>query len=131
MTIRQTIALALFAFLAVAGCGCGSATPTLAGGKPVHFWVEALQSADASTRKHAVSKLGNVGRADPEALPGILGALKDRDAGVRREAIFALMKFGPDAKEAVPMLTEMKEKDRDPQLRVYATKALASLQDGK
>src|SRR5216683_2590444 len=98
MTVRQMIALTAIA-VAVAVCGCGRATPTLAGGKPVHHWVEALQSPDASTRKHAVSKLGNVGRADPEAFPALLGALKDRDAGVRREAILPVMKCGPDAEE--------------------------------
>jgi HEAT repeat protein len=130
VTIRPTIALTLFA-VAVATCGCGRATPTLAGGKAVHFWVEALQSPAAPSRKHAVSKLGNVGRADPEAFPAVLGALKDRDAGVRREAILAVMKTGPDAQEAVPILAEMKEKDRDSQVRAYAAKALAAIQDGK
>src|SRR5205807_3217221 len=112
MTSRPTLTLVCFA-LALAACGCGRATPTLAGGKPVHDWVEALQSPDVRTRKQAVSKLGNVGRADPEAFPALLGALKDRDPGVRREAILAVMKTGPDAWEAVPLLTEMREKDRD------------------
>jgi HEAT repeat protein len=130
MTIRQTIALTLFA-VAVTACGCGRAAPTLAGGKPVHFWVEALQSPDAATRKHAVTKLGNVGSADPEAFPALLGALKDRDAGVRREAILAVMKCGPDAKEAEPVLTELQQKDRDSQVRTYAGRALAGIRDAK
>jgi HEAT repeat protein len=129
MTVRQTITLTTIA-AAVAVCGC-SATPTLAGGKPVHYWVEALQSADASTRKNAVSKLGNVGRADPEAFPALLGALKDRDPGVRREAILAVMKTGPDAVEAVPMLTEMQQADPDAQVRNFAGRALAGLRDLK
>jgi HEAT repeat protein len=125
MTKRQIIAPLLFAVV-VAG-GCGRATPTLAGGKPVGYWVEALQSPDAATRKQAVSKLGNVGRAAPEAFPAVLGALKDRDAGVRREAILAVMKNGPDAQEAVPLLTEMQTHDRDTQVRAYAARALASI----
>jgi HEAT repeat protein len=130
MTIRQTIALTLLA-VAVTTCGCGRAAPTLAGGKPVRFWVEALQSPDAATRKHAASKLGNVGRADPEAFPALLGALKDRDAAVRREAILAVMKCGPDAKEAEPMLIELQQKDRDSQVRTYAGRALVSIRDAK
>jgi HEAT repeat protein len=115
----------------VTACGCGRAAPTLAGGKPVHFWVEALQSPDAATRRHAVSKLGNVGRADAEAFPALLAALKDRDAGVRREAILAVMKCGPDAKEAEPVLAELQQKDRDSQVRSYAGRALASIRDAK
>jgi HEAT repeat protein len=127
MTIRRITALTLFT-VAVTTCGCGRATPTLAGGKPVRHWIEALQSPDTATRKQAVSKLGNVGRADPDAFPAVLSALKDRDAGVRREAILAVMKTGPDAKEAVPILTEMQKTDRDAQVRTYAAKALASIQ---
>jgi HEAT repeat protein len=127
MTIRHTIALALFV-LTVAACGCGRATPTLAGGKPVSHWVEALQSPDHTARKHAVTRLGNVGRADPEAFPALLGALKDRDAAVRREAILAVMKAGPDAKEAVPVLTELQQKDRDSQVRTSAARALTAIQ---
>jgi HEAT repeat protein len=130
MIIRHTITLALLA-ATVAACGCGRATPTLAGGKPVSHWVQALQSPDAATRKHAVTKLGNVGRADPEAFPALLGALKDRDAAVRREAILAVMKAGPDAKEAVPVLTELQQKDRDSQVRTYAARALASMAEAK
>jgi HEAT repeat protein len=128
MTVRQMIALTT---IAVAVCGCGSATPTLAGGKPVSYWLDALQSPDAPTRKHAVSKLGNVGRADPEVFPALLGALKDRDAAVRREAILAVMKTGPDAVEAVPILTQMQQTDRDSQVRAYATRALAGIRDAK
>jgi HEAT repeat protein len=130
MSIRPTLAVVCCA-LVLAACGCGRATPTLAGGKPVHDWVEALQSPDVRTRKHAVSKLGNVGRADPEAFPALLGALKDRDPGVRREAILAVMKTGPDAKQAVPIFTEMREKDRDAQVRDYAGRALAGIRDDK
>jgi HEAT repeat protein len=124
MHIRHTLALALLA-VAVAAFGCSRATPTLAGGKPVNHWIEALQSPDAATRKHAVAKLGNVGPADPAAFPALLGALKDRDAGVRREAILAVMKCGPDAKDAVRVLTDLRENDRDSKVREYAAKALA------
>jgi HEAT repeat protein len=130
MTIRHTIPLTLLV-VTLAACGCGRATPTLAGGKPVNHWIEALQSPDAATRKHAVAKLGNVGPVDPAAFPALLGALKDRDGGVRREAILAVMKCGPDAKEAVPVLTELKQKDRDAQVRTYAARALASLAEVK
>jgi HEAT repeat protein len=47
-------------------------------------------------------ELGNIGPGDPAALPALTGALKDADAGVRCEAVLALLKYGPGAKEAIP-----------------------------
>jgi HEAT repeat protein len=117
--------------LTIACCGCGRATPTLAGGKPVSHWVEALQSPDSATRKYAVAKLGNVGPADAAAFPALLGALKDRDAAVRREAVLAVMKAGPQAEDAVPVLTELQQKDKDAKVRVDAGRALAAIRQTK
>jgi len=117
----------VLAVLAVLLSGCGQTPPTLAGGRPVGHWVEALQSPDAKLRKEAAFKLGNVGPADPAAFPALVGALKDCDAAVRCEAILALLKFGRVALEAVPTLTELREHDRDPNVRDYAAKALEKL----
>jgi HEAT repeat protein len=102
--------------------------PPLAGGKPVEHWLKALQDRDSKVRKTAVTKLGNVGVADPLALPAVLGTLKDPDAGVRGEAILAVLKFGPLAREAVPTLTTLKDHDADPRVRTFATKALQKIQ---
>lgn len=109
--------------------GCSKAPlPTLAGGKPVRNWVDSLQnSPDAKQRKEAAFKLGNVGPSDPAAFPALLSALKDRDAAVRSEAILALVKFGPASLEAVPTLTELRDRDEDPKVRTYAAKALEKL----
>src|SRR5438067_6313867 len=119
--------LCLLAVVLIALGGCGPATPTLAGGKPVGYWLEALHGPDAKLRKTAVFKLGNVGPADAAVVPALTTALKDRDAGVRREAILALMKCGVDAREAIPTLTELQQHDRDAHVRVYAAKALRKL----
>ncbi len=109
--------------------GCSrQSPPTLAGGKPVSYWVQALQSnPDAKVRKEAAFKLGNVGPTDPTAFPALVGALKDRDSRVRSESILSLLKFGTAAQEVVPTLTELREKDHDPKVRDYATKALERL----
>lgn len=117
--------LAAAALLVVSGCA--SSVPTLAGGKPVSYWVEALKGPDVHLRKQAASKLGNVGSADESALPALLGGLKDSDAGVRAEVIKALAKHGPAAREAVPTLTEMHERDHSPQVRELAGRALEKL----
>ena len=117
----------LFILVVLLG-GCSKAEPTLAGGKPVGHWVQALQSPDARLRKQAAFKLGNVGPADPTALPALIGALKDRDAGVRREAILAVLKCGPTARDAIPALTDIQKNASDAQTRTHATKALEKLQ---
>src|SRR5947209_18535561 len=108
--------------------GCDKERPMLAGGKPVRSWVEALKEPDAKLRKTAVSKLGNVGPADETVLPALLGALTDTDATVRREAILALMKYGPGAREAMARLADLRKNDRDAQVRNYAAKALEKLE---
>jgi HEAT repeat protein len=123
--MKRTLALVL---VLLALGGCGPATPTLAGGKPVAYWLEALHGPDAKLRKTAAFKLGNVGPADAAVVPVLTAALKDRDAGVRREAILALMKCGVEAREAIPALTELQQHDRDAQVRIYAAKALRKLQ---
>jgi HEAT repeat protein len=122
---RAVLTAAAAAFLA----GCGPAAPTLSGGKPVSFWVNALSDPDPKTRKKAVDELGNVGAADPAAFPAVLSALKDDpDPSVRRDAIQAVIKFGPKAQEAVPALEDRKENDPDSLTRDYAARALDALQ---
>jgi HEAT repeat protein len=107
--------------------GCGKSPPTLAGGKPVTYWVEALRDPDARQRKTAAFKLGNAGPADPAVLPALLAALQDPDPVVRREVILSLVKFGPAAREAVPVLEGLGERDPDPEVRAAAAKGLERL----
>jgi HEAT repeat protein len=127
----KLLSLAGLSLVLLTGCG-GPPPPTLAGGKPVSHWVESLRtSPDIKLRKEAAFKLGNVGSADATAFPAVLGALKDADAVVRSEAILALVKFGPAALEAVPVLTELRDSDADPKVRTYATKALEKLRGDK
>jgi HEAT repeat protein len=121
--------LVLAGLLLVICGGCGPKPPTLAGGKPVQHWVETLEhSTDVKQRKEAAFKLGNVGTAEPAAFPALVAALKDSDAKVRCEAILALLKFGAEAQDAVPVLTELRELDADSKVRTYAERALEKLQ---
>jgi HEAT repeat protein len=128
--MRYFLSMAMIGLVVLAS-GCGQAQPTLAGGKPVSHWLKALQGPDPKVRKTAVTKLGNVGTADPAALPAVIGSLKDPDAGVRCAAILALVRSGPAAGEAIPTLAEMQRDDRDAQVRSYAAQALEKLQGGK
>jgi HEAT repeat protein len=117
-----------FFVLAIVASGCSKAGPTLAGGKPIDHWIQALNDPNPNVRKTAATKLGNVGPTDPAALPALQTALNDRDGTVRCEVILALVKFGPAAKEAVPALAEMRQRDVDAKVRDYAAKALAKLE---
>lgn len=110
----------------LAGCG-GQTPPTLAHGKPVSDWVQALQDPTVKVRQKAVSILGNVGVADPAAIPALIGAVKDRDPEVRAAAIRALQKIGPAAREAVPVLEQVR-KDPNSKVRTYAAQALEVIQ---
>ena len=74
--------------------------------------------------------LGNVGAADPAAIPALIGALKDSDAAVRAAATLALLKIGPDAQDAAEALAEA-QKDKDPKVRDLAAKALQRVQGNK
>ena len=71
----------------------------------------------------------HVGKADPAAIPALAGALKDRDARVRAEAVLALLNVGPAAKEAVPALEEAC-RDKDATVRTYAEQALVKVRGG-
>ena len=121
--MKQVLVAGLLVLLA----GCGRAQPTLAHGKPVSDWVDALGHPNARERKKAVEVLGNVGAADPAVVPALAGAVKDRDPAVRGEAVLALLKIGPAAREAAPALREA-ERDRDPRVRANAVKALEKVQ---
>ena len=130
LVLRTDARRAVFAGLAVLLTGCGNTPATLAHGKPVRYWVQALHDSDVRVRKRAVAALGNVGSADPAAIPALMEAVSDRNAKVRGEAILALLKLGPAVKDAIPVLTQA-QKDPDAQVRTYAAKALERIGSGQ
>jgi HEAT repeat protein len=113
----------LVVLLLLSLCGCGKAPPTTR----VNYWVEAVRASDVKLRKKAAFTLGNLGSADPAAIPALRGALADGDAAVRCEAILALLKCGPAAADAVPMLMDMRQRDPNAQVRRYAATAVEKL----
>jgi HEAT repeat protein len=126
----RIVMLGVIVSLAVCASGCQNSQPTLSGGKPVSHWVQALRDPDPKVRKEAAFKLGNVGTLDPSVLPALIEALKDRDAGVRREAILALLKCESESREADSALEDLRDHDPDPEVRRYAAKALVKLHGG-
>jgi hypothetical protein len=110
--------------LALSLNGCGPKALPLAGGKPVSHWIAALRDADPVLRRKAVRKLGNVGPTDGNVFPALLGALQDTDVQVRAEAVGSLLKFGRQAREAVPLLRPMRRHDPSARVRCLAGKVL-------
>ena len=113
-----------FLLLVLAGCG-GPAVPTAMyfSGQPVPHWLTEARSKDPKARKHAIDVLGNVGPAEPEAIPALAAAVKDPDARVRDAAVLGLSKIGPTAASALPAL-EAATKDGDPTVRTHAVAAV-------
>jgi HEAT repeat protein len=111
------------------GCARKSG-PVTAGGRPAVEWAADLGSADPAVRKKAVRELGHIGTADKATVPTLVGALKDKDAGVREAAVLALLAIGPPAAEAGPALTEIRDRDPVPKVRQVAGKAVERLRGG-
>ncbi len=114
----------LFLLLVPSGCSRPTTAP-LAGSK----WAAALRNDNSNVRKKAAFTLGNIGMSDPAVLPALIEALHDRDAGVRREAILALLKCGSEAKQASSILAEIERQDLDAQVRTCAAEALHKLEE--
>jgi HEAT repeat protein len=90
-------------------------------------WAETLHHPDRKLRRKAAFTLGNIGPSDPVALPALLEALGDKDAGVRCEVILALLKCGRESEETIPAITKLEQQDADLKVRRYALQALQSL----
>jgi HEAT repeat protein len=120
----------LAAALLVTAGGCAKAPPTMAHGKSVEHWVQALQGRDAHARQKAVRVLGNVGTSDPAAVPALARAAADPAPAVRRAAVTALLKLGPAAGEALPALERL-HNDPDPQVRRDAALAVRKLREAR
>jgi len=117
-------------FLPLYGCS-KPPLPTLTGGKPISYWIQAVRAPDASVRKKAVFELGNVGPADPAVMPALKAALQDGDAHVRREALLALLKAPTAAGDALPTIQSMADRDPDPTVRNYAGRAAKKLEESR
>jgi HEAT repeat protein len=86
-----------------------------------------LQAKDAKTRIAAAEELGHIGQVKKSltepAVPALIDALHDSDAGVRKAAANSLGKVDPDVKVAVPPLTDAL-KDKASPVRQAAAGAL-------
>ena len=129
--LKPSLRLALLSIALLCFTGCGKKSPELlsVSGKPIEFWLDALREGgtDSPQRIKAIKALGNVGPAHPAAIPALIKALDSPEIAVRVEAVLALLKNGPHAKEALPVLQRMAQSDKEANVRSYAEKAIAKI----
>lgn len=107
----------------VAGCSKEDRGPLLIGGRELKSWLTDLHDLKPIVRRQAVLKLGNVTESDPAVGEALAAALSDKDATVRREAVFAVVKLKQPAPEIVLRLETMGRNDPDPKVRDAAKRA--------
>jgi HEAT repeat protein len=89
---------------------------------------EATSVWEQSTRSDAVRALGNLGATDPRVVPTLRDALSDPNQGIVTEAILALRKLGPPARDVFPQLAEIaKDQKQTPYIRSQALETLRQL----
>jgi HEAT repeat protein len=113
--------------MGLAGCGSAPSTGVAVHDRPVAEWLKDLRSPDVKARRQAARVLGRVGAVDDAIVPALTEALKDRDGGVRLEAVTALEKAGRPAAPSVPLLQALARSDADPRVRSRAAEAAAVL----
>ena len=86
-----------------------------------------LKDNDAGVRGDAAFALRRIAsRAD--TVSTLIALLKDKDAAVRWRAARSLGRIGPTAKDAVPVLTELRWEDEDLDVRHRAREALDQIE---
>src|SRR5260370_25683066 len=106
-------------------------SPSLADKKDdVARLMKELKAKDAKTRISAAEELGHIGQIKKSltepAVPGLIDAMKDTDAGVRKAAADALGKVDPDVTVAVPPLVDAL-KDKAAPVKQAAAGALGQI----
>jgi HEAT repeat protein len=100
-------------------------TPPAADDVPLLVSILKQQDPEASVfGARALAKLGKLAKA---AVPDLMEATKNADAGVRREAINSLAAIGPDAKTVVPLYLAALKDPSDSGVRQSALLALGQL----
>ncbi len=124
MKRHWTATTVMLVLLTTWGCQREERGPILTGGREVKSWLADLHDPKPTVRRTAVLKLGNVGGDDPSVAEALAGALQDKDAIVRRDAIKALAKLENPTDAIKAQLKVLSDRDRDSLVRDYAKRAL-------
>jgi HEAT repeat protein len=94
--------------------------------------IETLRTTkDNKAKAAALTELGKIGQIQKSlvssAVPDMMKALEDKDAGVRAAAAKAVGMIDPDPKEAVPALVKLMKNDKDDAVKLAAIQGLAAM----
>src|SRR5207245_4990991 len=80
--------------------------------RPVSYWLDGLTSQQDPVREHAAYVLGQIGLENTAIVAAVVGALKDNDYIVRKNAAASLGELGSGAASAVPdLITSLGDSD--------------------
>jgi HEAT repeat protein len=99
-------------------------------GAPARMVPSLLQKAtnvDSSVRCSAIIALGYISAEPDRIVPVVINALHDPDPRTRYFAIGALGELGPNAKAALPTLTELLNTSSNETLRAQVASALKAI----
>jgi hypothetical protein len=114
-------------FLVCLCAGCSKTYPITSGGRTASAWADVLRAPNEAValRRKAATKLGPLVLIDDAAMPALLLALQDKDAGVRRLAARSLGIYsGPRAEEVLPSLLNLKQQEKDRTVQEAAATAI-------
>jgi vesicle coat complex subunit len=101
-------------------------------GRAASAWRGDLKSRDKMVRWRALIVLTQMHNKEPallrRALPDVLELLRDDEPLVRKQALMAVTKLGPEAKSALPDVLKML-RDSDPDTREWAEKAALAIDE--
>lgn len=93
--------------------------------------IELLRGIEKSRRTEISAELSfdaceALGRIGAPAVPALMKQLRDQDVDIRKHAVWALWRMGPQAKAAVAVLAEVSRDDNN-DLRAFAVAALGKI----
>lgn len=96
------------------------------GNRAAEILIRVLSDKKNFNRKYAARALGNIRKrsAGNKITAALVTMLEDKDAEVRREAVWSLGLMGPQAEKAVNALKETAEKDPDYMVRCAASEVI-------
>src|SRR4051794_12899220 len=109
----------LLCLLACAGCAKTKSTGEL---------IADLKSPQDKDRLIAVRLLAQRRGEAADVVPALIDALKDHESDIRLSAVIGLGTFGAEARDAVPLLRETAQSDRDARIRRAAGVALSRIE---
>src|SRR5262245_26710894 len=109
--------------LSISVLGCARPDPP-SGGRTAVDRRQGLHDPDVTVRREAVTTAGAI--KNPQAVPDLVTALKDKDGEVRAKAAGVLWGLGAEAKDAAPALVPLL-RDRHAGVRLNAAGALGQV----